>query len=141
NELGRRREFAAYGGKRGPDTSGKGDVRFKPDQPVAANIDQVLLLYAVDRPRPNFEKVDTALVMALSQGVPAVLCFNKLDLATDNFRRELEGYRRLAIPVLTVSALNGDGFDALMPLFVGKTTLLWGPSGVGKSTLLNRVIP
>lgn len=122
NELGRAREH-------------------KPDQVLVANVDQALLVFAADRPKTNFNKVDQLLVAALSQEFTPILCFNKMDLADDAFFQDLELYESLPIEIVRCSAVKGDGLDALAERLHGKTTALWGPSGVGKSTLTNALHP
>jgi ribosome biogenesis GTPase len=110
---------------------------------LAANIDQTALLVTIAHPATSTTFIDRFLATAEAYRIPAVLIFNKTDLLTDSdlqAQQELCSlYAGLGYPVLTVSAIRADVKDRLMPLFAGKTTLLSGNSGVGKSTLLNAV--
>ncbi len=112
---------------------------------LAANVDQALLLITVSRPLTSTTFIDRFLASAEAYRVPVVLAFNKTDLLDDDERRlqqmmvtlyESVGYR-----CLQISAVTGSGLDELRPLLDGKITLLSGNSGVGKSTLINRLVP
>lgn len=111
-------------------------------RPEVANVDQVLLLFAYQAPRPNFNLLDKFLVSMERQGIPLILCFNKMDLAAEKEREEmLEIYTGCGCPLLEISAASGIGVEKLHELLKGKTTALAGPSGVGKSTLTNILCP
>ena len=107
-------------------------------RPACANVDQVLVVFAAASPEPNLNLLDRFLIMMQKQSVSAVLCFNKTDIA-DNMRLKLlaENYAASGITVLFVSVLKNEGLDELKNLLKGKTTILAGPSGVGKSSMMN----
>lgn len=140
NALGRGREFQAYGAKSRRRRS-KRAVRKRADQILAANVDQALLVFAAAEPRPNFSKVDQLIVAALSEDLPALLCINKMDLADPSLDAELEYYRPVPVEILKSSAVLSQGIDEIRGRMAGRTTVLWGPSGVGKSTLINAMWP
>lgn len=111
-------------------------------RPNVANVDQALLLFAVTNPAPSFNMLDRFLIAMDRRGMPAILCFNKLDLALPEQVEELRGvYGGCGCRVLFISAREEDSFRALQALLSGKTTVLAGPSGAGKSTLINRLCP
>ena len=112
---------------------------------LAANVDQAFLVVTVNYPQTSTTFIDRFLASAEAYSVPVTLVFNKTDLLSDEERHfqdmmmtlyDTVGYRCIAI-----SAANGDGVDELLPLLHGRITLLSGNSGVGKSTLINRILP
>lgn len=139
NALGRGREFQAYGarGRR----RARRSVRRRSEQIIAANIDQALLVFAAANPRLNFNQVDRLLVEAVSEGLPAILCVNKTDLAEPGLSESLHRYDRVPVEVLMACAIAGQGVEALRDRLSGRTTVLWGPSGTGKSTLISAMWP
>ncbi|MBC5690174.1 ribosome small subunit-dependent GTPase A [Mediterraneibacter sp. NSJ-55] len=107
-------------------------------RPAVANIDQALVVFAVTEPSPHFQLLDRFLVMMDCKGIPAVLCFNKKDIAQDTQVAELkEVYEACGYPVLFTSAKKEENMDRLKAFLKGKTTAVAGPSGVGKSSLIN----
>lgn len=111
-------------------------------RPAVANIDQALVVFAAAEPEPNLNLLDRFLVAMESQGVPVIICFNKKDLAgEDESRRLAKIYESAGYMVRLSNALDGDGVGELRALLRGKTTALAGPSGVGKSSLTNRIHP
>ena len=113
-------------------------------QVLAANVDQVLLLATIKQPRTSLGFIDRFLVSAESFRIPQVLIFNKKDLLTPDERDEQEAlltlYNRIHVQSLSLSAIS-DTLSFLDEILKNKVTLLAGHSGVGKSTLLNRLSP
>ena len=112
---------------------------------IAANVDQAFLIVTVNYPQTSTTFIDRFLASAEAYSVPVVLVFNKTDLLTDEERHYQDMmmtlYDTVGYKCMAVSAERGDGVDALLPLLRDKTTLLSGNSGVGKSTLINRILP
>ncbi len=107
-------------------------------RPAVANIDQALVVFAVTKPRPHFNLLDRFLVMMESKHIPAVLCFNKADIAEAPEIAELkEIYSGCGYSLLFTSAKEEENIEELRKLLKGKTTAVAGPSGVGKSSLIN----
>ena len=112
---------------------------------IAANVDQALLIVTVANPETSTTFIDRFLASAEAYRVPVILVFNKTDLLDDDQRHYqqmmVQLYETIGYQCLQVSAATGEGFDQLTPLLEGKITLLSGNSGVGKSTLINRLVP
>ena len=107
-------------------------------RPAVANIDQALVVFAVTEPEPHFNLLDRFLVMMECKEIPVVLCFNKKDIATKPELASLqEIYRACGYQVVFTSALNQENIEEVGKLLSGKTTVIAGPSGVGKSSLIN----
>lgn len=107
-------------------------------RPAVANVDQALVIFAMEDPKPNFLLLDRFLIMMEQADVPAIICFNKKDLAKDHEVEELYHiYSKCGYQVLLTSALEADGVDKIREVLKGKTTVVAGPSGVGKSSLTN----
>ncbi|MDO5134434.1 MAG: ribosome small subunit-dependent GTPase A [Eubacteriales bacterium] len=109
-------------------------------RPAVANVDQALVIFAMEAPKPKLLLLDRFLVMMERQGVPAVICFNKADLGEEKEKWALrEIYRSCGYEVVLSSTRTGEGMDELLGLLQGKTTVVAGPSGVGKSSITNLV--
>ena len=112
---------------------------------LAANVDQALLVVTVCKPETSTTFIDRFLASAEAYRVPVVLIFNKTDLLDPDLlhyqQLMIQLYETVGYQCHAISAENGDGVDALRPLLQGKITLLSGNSGVGKSTLINRLVP
>ncbi len=107
-------------------------------RPAVTNIDQALVVFAVTKPSPHFNLLDRFLVMMDSKDIPAVLCFNKKDIAEDEEIAKLkEIYEDCGYPILFTSAKEQENIESLKAFLKGKTTAIAGPSGVGKSSLIN----
>lgn len=107
-------------------------------RPAVANVDQAFVIFALDDPKPNFLLLDRFLIMMEQADIPAVICFNKKDLAEEQEIRELyETYRGCGYQVILSSALQEEGIEEIRSILKGKTTVVAGPSGVGKSSLTN----
>ncbi len=112
------------------------------EQVLVANPDQVVLVFAVREPVPRLRMLDRFLVVVEMNELPAVICVNKIDLADKGEPQAIFGvYEDLGYQVVYTSAVTGDGVDALRQLLTGRLSVLSGPSGVGKSSLLNAVEP
>ncbi len=111
-------------------------------RPPVANVEQVIVVFALVTPQPDRNLLDRILIQAEAAGVNPVVCFNKADLAlppeTD---AAVELYRSIGYEVILVSAKSGQGVEELRRVLEGKTSVFAGPSGVGKSSLLNAVHP
>ena len=112
---------------------------------IAANVDQAFLIVTVERPQTSTTFIDRFLASAEAYRVPVVLVFNKTDqLDADELRYQqlmVRLYETIGYECHQISAANGDGVEELRPLLANKVTLLSGNSGVGKSTLINRLVP
>jgi ribosome biogenesis GTPase len=107
-------------------------------RPAVANIDQALLIFAINKPTPNYNLLDRFLIMMRQQGLECIICFNKNDISDDIEREEIAGiYKDSGCKVVFASALENRGIDELKDILEGKTTAVAGPSGVGKSSIVN----
>lgn len=107
-------------------------------RPNVANIDQALIIFAMAKPAPSFNLLDRFLVMMQQKELPCIICFNKKDIAESGaVERLAKAYRDCGCRVLFVSAKEKEGIEALRALLEKKTTTVAGPSGVGKSSLVN----
>ena len=111
-------------------------------RPAVANVDQAVVIFAMARPEPNLNLLDRFLVMMKRQGIPTRICFTKLDIAEEEMSETLKGvYEKCENELLFVSSLQESGIDILKERLHGKTTVLAGPSGVGKSSVVNKLFP
>lgn len=109
-------------------------------RPAVANIDQALVIFAVKKPEPNLNLLDRFLIMMQQKDIPCILVFNKRDLASEGEKRELETiYQNSGCEVRFVSAKQDQDIDEIKKILKGKTSAVAGPSGVGKSSLINRL--
>lgn len=107
-------------------------------RPAVANVDQALIVFAAKEPEPNWNLLDRFLILMTKQKLPVIICFNKTDLITEEERQKIEdGYRNSGYGIRFLSATRQDGTKELREILDKKTTVLAGPSGVGKSTLVN----
>lgn len=111
-------------------------------RPACANIDQVLVVFAVTEPEPNFNLLDRFLISMQKQSVSCIICFNKKDIADEKKIRSIaENYESCGIEVIFCSVFTKEGTDVIRKVLEGKTTILAGPSGVGKSSMMNLMFP
>ena len=112
---------------------------------IAANVDQAMLVVTVSKPETSTTFIDRFLASAEAYRVPVFLIFNKSDLLTDDEshlqQMMIQLYENIGYECRAISATTGQGVEELRPLLEGKITLLSGNSGVGKSTLINRLVP
>lgn len=131
--------------RRAPGGNGRGGAgrgNLGAEQVIVANPDQVIFVFACAQPAPRLRMLDRFLVVAEVNQVPAYIAANKADLATPAAAEALFGvYDRLGYPVLYTSTVSGLGLEALRARLRGKLSVLAGPSGVGKSSLLNALQP
>ena len=111
-------------------------------RPAVANVDQALIIFAIVKPNPNFNLLDRFLIRMERQNLPTIICFNKQDIATPEEKEALrKAYETCGYQVLFISALEQEGLEQVKELLNGKTTTVAGPSGVGKSSLINQLAP
>jgi ribosome biogenesis GTPase len=108
-------------------------------RPPIANVDCFVIVAAAARPEPNPDIIDKFLVMAEKNHTDIIICINKIDLVTDEKRRELEEIYQDIYPLVCVCGKTGQGLEELAGLMKERKCALAGPSGTGKSTLLNRL--
>ena len=107
-------------------------------RPNVANIDQALIIFSLAKPAPSLNLLDRFLVMMRQKELPCIICFNKKDIAESGEVEKLKSaYENCGSSVLFVSAKEKEGIEALWALLEKKTTTVAGPSGVGKSSLVN----
>ena len=107
-------------------------------RPAVANVDQALLIFATKNPEPNLNLLDRFLCMMEEQQVPIIICFNKCDIADEGFEQQMrKTYEAAGYQVIFTSAKQEHGIDAIKKVLKGKTSTVAGPSGVGKSSIVN----
>lgn len=107
-------------------------------RPAVANVDQALVIFAATHPEVNLNLLDRFLVMMESQHIPVIICFNKIDLVDESFVNSMrQTYEKAGYEVLFTSAYEESGIEAVKERLQNKTTTVAGPSGVGKSSLIN----
>lgn len=111
-------------------------------RPAVSNVDQALIIFAAAEPTPNLNLLDRFLITMLRQDVETIVCFNKSDIVTIKEIKLLEEtYERCGYHVIFTSTLRNEGIDQIRELLQNKTTVLAGPSGVGKSSIINMIKP
>ena len=116
------------------------------EQPIAANIDQVVPIFAAAQPAPKWGMLDRYLVAAESCQIPSTILITKVDLVKDEAMESalqdvVKRYEKIGYPVILTSAVNQQGLEAFRQAMAGNTSVLVGKSGVGKTTLLNMLDP
>lgn len=107
-------------------------------RPAAANVDQALVVFAVASPAPNLNLLDRFLISMEQQEIPVIVCFNKTDLTDEKQIEELTAtYEHCGCTLCFLSVARQEGVEEIRRMLAGKTTIVAGPSGVGKSSLTN----
>lgn len=111
-------------------------------RPNVANVDQALVIFAITKPKPNLNLLDRFLLMMEKQQIETIICFNKHDIASDSQRSRLEEtYGNCGYRLCFLSAVLEEGIKELRVELRNKTTVVAGPSGVGKSSIINLIQP
>lgn len=111
-------------------------------RPAVANVNQAMVIFAAAEPNPNLNLLDRFLIMMRNQKLNTIVCFNKMDIVGNNEISLLKKvYEKCGYEVIFTSMLQKDGIVAVSEMLKGKTTVLAGPSGVGKSTFINVIQP
>lgn len=111
-------------------------------RPAVANIDQAMIIFALRKPDINLNLLDRFLIQMHQQDLNTIICFNKADLEEQEgpgSQRLAEIYAKAGYDTLVISAKEDESMEQVLELLKGKTTTVAGPSGVGKSTLINRL--
>lgn len=109
-------------------------------RPSVANVDQAIIVFSIKSPLPNIMLLDKMLVLAEHSGLDVIVCFNKADLDVEfDFDTYEKIYSKAGYPVLKTCAIKGEGIDSLTEHLQNKISVFSGPSGVGKSSLLNAI--
>lgn len=112
------------------------------EQVIVANPDQLVAVFAIHEPEPHPRLIDRFLLIAEARGLASIICFNKADLAREgDLERLSEPYIPAGYPIVTTSVRSGAGIEELKTLLDGRISAFAGPSGVGKSSLLNAISP
>ena len=110
-------------------------------RPPIVNVDTFVITFACTNPEPNFVLIDKFLIMAEMNNVDVIILMNKCDLVSEDVVKEYKSIYENIYPVVEASGINGKGMDELKRLISGKRASFAGPSGVGKSTIINSLIP
>jgi ribosome biogenesis GTPase len=111
------------------------------EQVMVANVDQIVVVMPAANPPPSWDLLDRYLATAEASNVPALICFTKADLLTGDLSREIDLYRQIGYHVIVTSAVSGLGIDEAQAALQDRVSVLWGKSGVGKTSLLNAIEP
>lgn len=111
-------------------------------RPEVANVDQAVIIFAVKEPEPNINLLTRFIIRMQMEHIDTIICFNKTDIADEHLMETLqEIFAKSGCPVIFTSAHEEKGMDSLWRVIRGKTTVFAGPSGVGKSSITNRINP
>lgn len=111
-------------------------------RPASANVDQAMIIFAAAQPAPNLGLLDRFLLMMEKQQVKTVICFNKRELvSSEELQKLCDIYRGSGCRVVTASVRQNEGLETVREILDGKTTVMAGPSGVGKSSMTNALYP
>lgn len=107
-------------------------------RPAVANVDQAVIIFAAKHPEPNYNLLDRFLIMMQEQGIPCLICINKCDLLTKEEQEQIrKNYEQSGCDLICTSVKTGENIKLLEQKLRGKTSTVAGPSGVGKSSLVN----
>jgi ribosome biogenesis GTPase / thiamine phosphate phosphatase len=128
-------------GKRSTKLSRRSPQKKNWEHVIASNADQILIFVSADKPKYNKRLIDRYLVSAVCGDLEPIICINKCDLSSiDELEEDLITYLELDYPVHFISLKNGQGTNAINKILKNKSTVITGPSGVGKSTLVNYIL-
>lgn len=109
-------------------------------RPAVANVEQGLVIFAIQKPDPNFNLLDRFIIMMMNKGLPCIICFNKQDISSDEEMLQIKAdYEGAGCRVVFSSVKKEQGLEEILELLKGKTTTVAGPSGVGKSSIINKL--
>lgn len=109
-------------------------------RPPVANIDMAIIVFAIKKPEPNLYLLDRFLTIIEQNDIPICICFNKVDIADEDKIQEITSiYKKTGYPLIFSSAKKGHGIEELKQILKDHTSIFAGPSGVGKSSLLNKI--
>ena len=111
------------------------------EQVIVANVDQIVVVLPAANPPPSWDLLDRYLATAEASDIPALICFTKADLLDADLSQEIALYRQIGYRVLLTSAVSGLGLDEVQAALQDRVSVLWGKSGVGKTSLLNAIEP
>ena len=111
------------------------------EQVIVANIDQIIIVMPAANPPPSWNLLDRYLATAEASDIPALICFTKADLLDADLSQEVALYQEIGYRVIPSSAVSGLGIDEMKTALKDRVSVLWGKSGVGKTTLLNAIEP
>ena len=111
------------------------------EQVIVANVDQIIVVMPAAGPPPSWNLLDRYLATAEASDIPALICFTKADLLDSDLSREIALYREIGYRVILTSAVSGLGIDGVKAALRDRVSVLWGKSGVGKTSLLNAIEP
>lgn len=111
------------------------------EQILAANIDNAIIVMSPTNPNFNNRTLDRYIVTSKACNIPFTIVINKIDLADDSFNYWIDLYKNTDHNIITVSATNSINIDKLKEIINNKVNIFWGPSGVGKSSLINAIYP
>jgi ribosome biogenesis GTPase / thiamine phosphate phosphatase len=111
------------------------------EQVIVANVDQIVIVIPAANPPPSWNLLDRYLATAEASNIPALICFTKADLLDADLSDEIALYRQIGYRVILASAVSGLGIDEVKAVLKDRVSVLWGKSGVGKTTLLNAIEP